>query len=353
MNKTYAVHPAIGIARVGDSPDDYFVGPEAPGVAPSLAKLGSSAAGAKYKDTLNRVKRQGARFRIYEFTRDDSGTLAAVREITAAEAHVEWRVHLANRKASAPKFQEPGRRNPGISESRLVIDAGDQTISGISQAMKRLKGTFQGSSDHNTPVPLGDTFTDDKGRLIVLGGFGKSQSVASTPERQRITSFANNDDWCDDVSDGPVRATVQLAGSTGKVEADPAWVIVAPPDFAPAMENVITLYDVVYNMMSGFDPSLKVGAGTRVSFTEHIYPIFRRVCSMHWSSDVAATGHGPGQPGFFLARLEELSSNQAEHEAARAQIFRKLRNPAGGGGNMPKLPASTEEDATVSLPETL
>jgi hypothetical protein len=119
------------------------------------------------------------------------------------------------------------------------------------------------------------------------------------------------------------------------------------------MENVITLYDVVYNMMAGFDPSLKVGAGTRVSFTEHIYPIFRRVCSMHWSSDVAATGHGPGQPGFFLARLGELSSNQAEHQPARAQIFRKLRNPAGGGGNMPKLPASTEEDATVSLPEAL
>lgn len=351
MKKTYAVHPAIGIARVGDSPDDYFVGPEAPGVAPSLAKPGAPPAGAKYKDALKRIKRQGARFRIYEFTRDNSGALTDVREITAADAHIEWRVHLANGKPAAPKFQESGRRNQGIPVSKLVIDAGNQTISGVSQAMKRLKGTFQGSSDHPIEVPLGDALTDDAGRLIVLGGFGKSQSVASSPARQRITNFANNDDWCDDVSDGPVGATVQLAGTTEKIEADPAWVIVAPPDFAPAIENVITLYDVVYNMMAGFDPSLKVGTATPVSFTKHIYPIFRRVSGMHWSSDVAATAHGPDKHAFFIARLEELSSNKAEQQPARMQIFRKLRNPAGGGGNMPKLPASTEEDATVALPD--
>src|SRR5438445_8926241 len=164
MKKTYAVHPSIGVARVGDSPDDYFVGPEAPGVAPSLAKPGAPPAGAKYKDALTRVKRQGARFRIYEFTRDDSGAVTNVREITAADAHIQWQVHLANRKAAAPKFQDAGRRNQGIPGSKLVIDAGNQTISGISQAMMRLKGTFQGSSDHVIEVPLGDSLTDDAGR---------------------------------------------------------------------------------------------------------------------------------------------------------------------------------------------
>lgn len=351
MKKTYAVHPAIGVARVGNSPDDYFVGPEAPGVAPPLAKPGTPPAGAKYKDALKRVKRQGARFRIYEFTRDDSGAVTDVREITAADAHIQWQVHLANRKAAAPKFQDAGRRNRGIPGSKLVIDAGNQTISGISQAMMRLKGTFQGSSDHVIEVPLGDSLTDDAGRLIVLGGFGESQSVASSPDRQKITTFANNDDWCDDVSDGPVSAKIQFAGTTEEIEADPAWVIVAPPDFAPAMENVITLYDVVYNVMAGFDPSLKVSAATPVSFTKHIYPIFRRVCSMHWSSDVAAGGHGPDMHAFFISRLEELSSSKDEHLPVRRTIFRKLRNPAGGGGNMPKLPASLEEDSTVALPE--
>ena len=38
--------------------------------------------------------------------------------------------------------------------------------------MKRLHGRFM-----NVDVPLGDLLTDAAGRLIVLGGFGKSQSV--------------------------------------------------------------------------------------------------------------------------------------------------------------------------------
>ena len=31
MPVTYRIHPGIGVARVGDSPDDFFIGPEAPG----------------------------------------------------------------------------------------------------------------------------------------------------------------------------------------------------------------------------------------------------------------------------------------------------------------------------------
>ena len=28
---SYAIYPGIGFARVGNSPDEYFIGPEAPG----------------------------------------------------------------------------------------------------------------------------------------------------------------------------------------------------------------------------------------------------------------------------------------------------------------------------------
>ena len=79
-----------------------------------------------------------------------------------------------------------------------------------------------------------------------------------------------------------------LNGSTATIAADPAWVIVAPPDFAPAIENVVTLYDVVYNVMAGFDPRLAVSDATKVSFTKDIYPILRRVSHMHWVSEFAA-----------------------------------------------------------------
>ena len=126
-----------------------------------------------------------------------------VREITGAEAQIEWEVHLANRKAAAPKFNGTGRRNAGKPESDLIIDAGPQRISGANQAMKKLHGTFMQTMD----VQLGDLLTDAAGRLIVLGGHGKSQSLPQSP----LEDFADNDGWCDDVADGPVRATIRLA----------------------------------------------------------------------------------------------------------------------------------------------
>jgi hypothetical protein len=114
MPVTYHIHPGIGIARVGDSLDDYFIGPEAPGVPPSLNKPDESAlASPKYKARQGKIKRQGARFRIYEYTEDSAGVVTKVSEITSAEAQIEWEVHLANRKAAAPKFLGSGDRNQG------------------------------------------------------------------------------------------------------------------------------------------------------------------------------------------------------------------------------------------------
>jgi L-lysine epsilon oxidase-like protein len=53
------IHPAIGIARVGNSnePDGYFVGPEVVD-EPALAE-------GQYKDKHGALKRQAARFHIY------------------------------------------------------------------------------------------------------------------------------------------------------------------------------------------------------------------------------------------------------------------------------------------------
>jgi L-lysine epsilon oxidase-like protein len=349
MPVRYAVHPAIGVARVGDSPEDYFIGPEAPGVPPAPVRADEPPREeATYKDEQHRIKRQGARFRVYQYTHDEAGAVRAVREITAGEARIDWEVHLVNRKAAAPKFGGEGRRNAGVPESRLVIDAGPQTIGGPAQGMKRLQGSFQGSADTPVPVPLGDLLTDSAGRLIVLGGFGHSQSVGAHPP---LREFANNDDWCDDVADGPVRAIVRLNDGSPPILADSAWVIVAPPDFAPALENVVTLYDVVYARMAQRDPALAVSETTEVSFTRDVYPVLRRASSLHWVSGVAARGHAPGRRGHFLSQIDELSTSGPESAVARGRIFRRLRNPQGGGGNMPLLPASLEPGDTVALSE--
>jgi hypothetical protein len=345
MTLTYRIHPAIGIARVGDSPDDYFIGPEAPGVLPSLNKPDMPPdPNGTYKDSQGRIKRQGARFRIYEYT-EDAGVVTNVREITSAEAQIEWEVHLANRKAAAPKLEGTGRRNEDKSESDLIIDAGAQRISSLGQSMQKLRGRFLQTVD----VTLGDLLTDAAGRLIVLGGHGQSQS----PLQTQLVTFADNDGWCDDVSDGPVRATIEFKGSDIPIVADPAWVIVAPPDFAPPIENVVTLYDDVYNVMARFDPRLAVSGGTSVSFTKDIYPILRRVSNLHWVSIIAARRHGEGKRLHFISRVGELSSNEPREAEARDEIFQALRRPQGGGGNMPKLPDLAVQKAPgAALTET-
>ena len=349
MRKIYRIHPAIGIARLGNSPVDYFIGPEAPNVLPSLTKADEAPdPKAKYKDAQRRIKRQGARFRVYEFTYDHD-ELKNVREITAADAQIEWSVDLGNRKAAALRFDGVGRRNPGTPIHDLIIDARKQTISGVSQPMKRLEGKFKGVA-----VPLGDLLTDSAGRLIVLGGFGRSQSV---PAGRLLVHFANNDDWCDDTSDGPVRATVRMHGLNKTIRAESAWVIVAPPDFAPPIPNVITLWDVVYDVNAKLHRELEIRKNMPVSFTEHIYPILKSVALNIWVNNAARRGHGPETDDYFLAPeltalLANNSGSREERSLAmhhdgeeeptdpagkRAHIFEHLRTPSGGGGDMPML----------------
>jgi hypothetical protein len=361
MPNIYRIHPAIGIARVGDSPDEYFVGPEAPGVPPSLNQPDAPHdPNAGYKDDQGRIKRQGARFRIYEYTLDDVGATTQVREITAADAQIEWEVHMVNLKAAAPEFPPPDpnsplppeMRNPafkGAERSKLVIDAGSQKIGEAERDLKRLQGRFM-----DVDVRLGDLLTDSAGRLIVLGGFGKSQS----PSDSLLVDFANNDGWCDDTSDGPVRATIRLNGSTEIVEAEAAWVIVAPPDFAPSIENMVTLYDVVYNIATELHPSMAAQEDARtISFTSDIYPILRRPTNLHWVSDQISIGHGRGRRGHFIedSQMQLLSNNDKTLGSPaferRNQVFRRLRRPLSMGGNLGDMPRLPGGDALVTLTE--
>ena len=88
-----AIHPAIGVARIGDSATEYFIGPEV--VQPAHEKPGY------YRDGANALKRQAAQFRIYGY----NAAGEVVRELTAADATIEWTVHLVNRKAQWYQFQ--------------------------------------------------------------------------------------------------------------------------------------------------------------------------------------------------------------------------------------------------------
>ena len=83
-----AIHPAIGVARVGNSPTEYFYGPEVPYPTPAGAGF--------YRDAQGALKRQAARFRIYGY----NAAGEVVGEITRDHAEIVWTVNVANKKAA-------------------------------------------------------------------------------------------------------------------------------------------------------------------------------------------------------------------------------------------------------------
>ena len=224
------IHPAIGIARLGNSPADFFIGPEIP--------LDHTAPTGGYKDASCRVKRQAARFRLFGY--DNNGNV--VKELTAADADITWTVELCNKKAFTPA------RNPSITgadRNGLLISPGARTLNGPSQSAKFDTGVFKIPSQSPLPVPLGEARSDADGRLLVLGGFGSSKS---SPTQSLNGDFLNNDNWCDDASDGPISATVKLKSDNSTPPVVGAWVICPPPKFAPPLDSVITLYDRLFDV---------------------------------------------------------------------------------------------------------
>ncbi|MFH8249981.1 LodA/GoxA family CTQ-dependent oxidase [Microbacterium sp. B2969] len=254
MPTTYRIHPAIGIARVGNSPDEFFIGPE------RAFELPDPPGG--FKDAEGRVKRQAARFRI--FAHHDDGTFA---EVTDAEAEIHWTVHLVNAKAA-----HPGRGNG--SGAGLVIDPGPRSLTGPDQQALFDSGqiTFGGTT---TTVPLGEIRTDDEGHLLVLGGHG----AAASPTGASIVDFWGNAEWYDDIADGPVEATITLRsdGSTPPVKR--AWVVSAPPKFAPQQDSITTLYDRILEKLV---QSGVATAPSTTSYTNDIHPILQRARDINW-----------------------------------------------------------------------
>ena len=77
------------------------------------------------------------------------------------------------------------------------------------------------------------------------------------------------------MSDGPVTATVEYEGVT--LNVDPAWVICAPPDYAPMQKSVRTMWDL---MRSVAVESGMLVRPARPSFCKDILPIFERMTNL-------------------------------------------------------------------------
>ncbi len=311
-----AIHPSIGVARLGNSPDDFFLGPEVVNPPPEAPGF--------YRDKHGRLKRQAARFRIYGL--DAAGNV--VRELTAADAEITWKVHLANKKSAWYQFQlaldipEAASSIPSLlrnaavgDRSQLVIDPGPRTIGGTGQS----GGVFDTGRFMGTAVYLGELRTDEAGRLIVLGGRGKSASY----DGSRAITFANNEAWYDDTSDGPVTATVNFGGQ--ELPVDPAWVVVAPPNYGPLQKSVRTMWDLMR------DVAIQAGmmtAPVQPSFQSDIRPIFERMSTLQWVNAGFAGAFGWKGP-YNLATEEwlgRLSKNEPNDQQMRETILNQFRS---------------------------
>ena len=188
-------------------------------------------------------------------------------------------------------------------DRRELVIKSNAEISRVNQRSAPLEGAIFNRTE---PVYLGELLTDDAGRLVVLGGRGHSEPIESNDDKYLLAHYANNDGWFDDVSDGPIEAAVHLSDGTEIPVRGRAWVIVTPPDFAPHVQNITTLYDVMEEvaLVNGLDWHLAAprppAVRTTVSFVEDIYPILARIVNYSWVNEKALRGHGPGKPGYFL-----------------------------------------------------
>jgi hypothetical protein len=125
----YKIHPGIGVARVGDSLTDWFVGPE------TRAEPEPPYGG--YRDAEGRIKRQAARFRVFDHV---AGTAVPVDGLL-----VTWTVLLG-----------PDPLGPSV------------TLTGPNKVLKLAEVPFSGGPP--AQVSWGEVRTDSQGNLLVLSG---------------------------------------------------------------------------------------------------------------------------------------------------------------------------------------
>jgi hypothetical protein len=378
MATRYQLHPAIGVARLGNSPESFYLAPESIGSLPTecdefgnpLLANGAPQPVERFRDDRGCVRRQATRFRVFAY--DDSNPADPGREIrwgSPEVAGIEWTVHLANKKACWYPFrvfigdvmfphntyQDQGvqPRNPDVTgaeaRQKLIIDPGPRTVGGPNQRVSLSRRNIPPDYHHGSfPAPqppfsidtLGEVMTDSAGRLVVLGGLGHSSG------QNNIIGLLESAGWYDDVADGQITCKLTLADQTTVLLH--AWMIVAAPKFAPEIVNIVTLDDIMFDLAvrsQALLPELYSepqgwNREYRSNFTRDIAPIFDRLAGYIWVANIPSMVRF-ASPGFDLADASE--GNRSNRET----LFRYFRRPLGQGNQQQVL---LSEDGVPLLP---
>ena len=128
-------------------------------------------------------------------------------------------------------------------------------------------------------------------------------------------------------------ATVTVDGQS--IPVDPAWVLTAPPNYAPGVLGLRTLYDLLQ------DVCLPRAAAARTpSFRDDVYPILQRLSGLQWVNQGFSVQFGPGAPydfedPAFVGRLARDPSTGGVdlYAELRRQVLNSFRPPQPLDGN--------------------
>ncbi|HSU81502.1 MAG TPA: LodA/GoxA family CTQ-dependent oxidase [Thermoanaerobaculia bacterium] len=438
----FRIHPAIGIARVGNS-QEYVIGPETmaglpvPGAGEAAGETAGETLGGlpirpgtesemitsrELRDRDGALKRQAARFKIFQYPREAAGRYrsGAGTEVTIGSvvegrrvADIVWTAHLANKKASAyimnddlglavyerAHAAELQLRNLAVGSDpdnaarlrKLIIDPGPRAIRGTDTGAVRFdKSTFASFGDSGariqeirsypksfpddsfsrlyTPVgnidSLGELRTDEQGRLLVLGGYGKACSRVlpdGTPYPlingavgPGNVANVNEEGWFDDAGDGPVAATLVFEDG-GVQPVHGAWAVVADPSFAPQILNVVTLWDQIYDTwVRELDLCPEIHGhrfrdAYKPFFDDDLFPIFRAASLQRWTTNL---------PERAIQAHDAVGRIRAEDDPGDTILtglayIRDPNNPRMSSIGAPFMPLSTGDSGRAFLSVTL
>lgn len=436
---SFRIHPAVGIARVGNS-EAYVIAPETMAGSPAgdgsgltgglPIKAGTEAETVRsgdLRDEFGALKRQAARFRVFHYpARDEeSWPRGDGVEITIGSTvegrkvkDIIWTAHVANKKANTfvlvedgdyqgiagyeegrlppirnaspldPKAPQPADKlatlNDPVRVRQLTVDPGPRTIAGASTPgvrfdrataasyydaerreiveLAKYPKSFPRDSFSKLDEPagaietLGELRTDERGRLLVLGGYGRAVGW-HLGRAAPLDDDVNNDQWFDDTSDGPVSATIVFEDG-GRVEARGAWVTTTDPSYAPQILNVVSLWDDVYDVwvrQLGLAPDVYDEArggfqkAYRPSFDDQVAPIFRSAALQQWTVNLSPRGAAAHK---MLASIAATDDPTTTSLAGLTPIFRNPFEPKHNDTTLMPLHLGDANEPFLSLRKT-
>ena len=301
---------------------------------------------------------------------------------------IVWTVHVANKKANTfvlvedptqaqgisgyengdlPPIRNTEIENPSAPQpknkiatlnspervTRLSIDPGPRTILATSSGSKEFDKTtkacvfdqrtkkvkdlpnypksfpddqFSELDEPAGPIDtLGSVQTDEEGRLLVLGGYGKGVSWRINGNEALLENDVNNDQWFDDTSDGPVSAFL-VFDDDSTAEVHSAWVTTTDPSYAPQILNTVSIWDDIYDVWvrrMELAPEIYTGdsfnSDYKPWFETEVRPIFIAAAMAKWTTNLNAHAQSAHEN---LLRISDQSDPTATPLAGISSVFR-------------------------------